>query len=115
EEQDVDHPRTDRAERRRRRHRTGSGARCPIVRRHSPMSASAQEPGDSDDRLRRRVLWSMPSGLYLLGSCAGDRRNLMTMNWAMQVSLEPKLLAVSVESTAVTHELVSESRAFALN
>jgi flavin reductase (DIM6/NTAB) family NADH-FMN oxidoreductase RutF len=70
---------------------------------------------DAEDRLRRRVLWSMPSGLYLLGSYAGERRNLMTLNWAMQVALEPKLVAVSVQSTAVTHELVLESGVFSLN
>ena len=31
------------------------------------------------DKLRRRVLWTMPSGLYIVGSRAGDRRNGMTM------------------------------------
>ena len=41
------------------------------------------------DRLRRRVLWRMPSGLYLLGSAAGGRRNLMTHTWAMQVPSSP--------------------------
>ncbi len=70
---------------------------------------------DADDRLRRRVLWSMPSGLYLLGSRSGTRRNLMTLNWAMQVAMQPKLVAVSVQSDAVTHELVSESGVFALS
>jgi flavin reductase (DIM6/NTAB) family NADH-FMN oxidoreductase RutF len=78
-------------------------------------AANSDADGDADDRLRRRILWSMPSGLYLLGSCAGDRRNLMTLNWATQVALEPKLVAVSIQSTAVTHELVSESGVFALS
>jgi flavin reductase (DIM6/NTAB) family NADH-FMN oxidoreductase RutF len=67
------------------------------------------------DRLRRRVLWAMPSGLYVLGSRAGDRRNGMTINWVTQVSSAPKLLAVSVEQEAFTHELVTEGRVFALN
>jgi flavin reductase (DIM6/NTAB) family NADH-FMN oxidoreductase RutF len=67
------------------------------------------------DKLRRRVLWSMPSGLYVLGSRAGDRRNAMTLNWATQVSSDPKLLAVSVEKGAFTHELVAEGGAFSLN
>jgi flavin reductase (DIM6/NTAB) family NADH-FMN oxidoreductase RutF len=67
------------------------------------------------DKARRRVLWAMPSGLYVLGSAAGGRRNLMTLNWATQVSASPKLLAVSVEVAAVTHALVSEGRAFALS
>jgi flavin reductase (DIM6/NTAB) family NADH-FMN oxidoreductase RutF len=72
------------------------------------------EPG-SDDRLRRRVMWKMPSGLYLLGSRAGTRRNLMTLNWATQVATDPKLLAVSVQVSAVTHELIEAGGTFALN
>ena len=57
----------------------------------------------------------MPSGLYVLGSRAGERRNGMTINWATQVSFDPKLVAVSVEHEAFTHELVSEGGVFSLN
>jgi flavin reductase (DIM6/NTAB) family NADH-FMN oxidoreductase RutF len=70
---------------------------------------------DSYDRRRRRVLWSLPSGLYVLGSVAAGRRNLMTINWVMQVSTDPKLVAVSIETEAYTHELVSEGGVFALS
>ena len=66
------------------------------------------------DRLRRRVLWKLPSDLYLLASRAGERRNLMTLNWAMQVSSDPKYVAVSVEQEAVTHGLITEGGCFAL-
>jgi len=67
------------------------------------------------DRLRRRVLWTMPSGLYIVGSRAGDRRNGMTLNFATQVGFDPKLLAISVEKDAVTHELIRSGGAFVLN
>lgn len=67
------------------------------------------------DRARRRILWAMPSGLYVLGSSAGGRRNLMTLNWATQIATNPKLVAVSVEATAVTHELVHAGGAFSLS
>lgn len=67
------------------------------------------------DRARRRILWSLPTGLYVLGSAAGGRRNLMTLNWATQVATEPKLVAVSVEVEAVTHELVEKGSSFSLN
>ncbi|MDP8936803.1 MAG: flavin reductase family protein [Actinomycetota bacterium] len=66
------------------------------------------------DKLRRRVLWTMPSGLYVVGSRAGDRRNAMTLNLATQVSFDPKLLAVSVVKEALTHRLISEGRVFSL-
>ena len=67
------------------------------------------------DRLRRRVLWTLPSGLYVLGSEAGGRRNLMTLSWAMQVATDPKLLSVGVESGAFTHELIQAGGVFALS
>jgi len=76
-----------------------------------PSGADAEEY----DRRRRRILWRMPSGIYLLGSAAGGRRNLMTHNWAVQVSIVPKLLAVSVRQDALTHGLVAESGAFSLS
>jgi flavin reductase (DIM6/NTAB) family NADH-FMN oxidoreductase RutF len=66
------------------------------------------------DRLRRRVLWTMPSGLYIVGSRAGERRNGMTCNWVTQLGFDPKLLGVSVEKDAVTHELISGGGVFAL-
>ncbi len=73
-----------------------------------------QEP-EEYDKLRRRVLWTMPSGLYVLGTRAGDRRNGMTLNWATQVSFDPKVVAVSVEKTAFSHELLAEGGVFALS
>ncbi|HEU5307350.1 MAG TPA: flavin reductase family protein [Acidimicrobiia bacterium] len=67
------------------------------------------------DKLRRRVLWKMPSGLYVVGSRAGERRNGMTTNWATQLSFDPKLVGVSVEREAFTHELVTDGGVFSVN
>ncbi|HEY4376057.1 MAG TPA: flavin reductase, partial [Acidimicrobiales bacterium] len=64
------------------------------------------EAQDAYDKLRRRVLWTFPSGLFVVGSRSGDRRNAMTMNWVTQVSFDPKLVAVGIEKGALTHELV---------
>jgi flavin reductase (DIM6/NTAB) family NADH-FMN oxidoreductase RutF len=73
------------------------------------------EESDEYDRLRRRVLWKMPSGLYVVGSTdKGERRNGMTLNWATQVASDPKWLGVSVEREAVTHALISAGGVFAL-
>jgi flavin reductase (DIM6/NTAB) family NADH-FMN oxidoreductase RutF len=73
------------------------------------------QDAEAYDKLRRRILWKMPSGLYVLGSRAGERRNGMTMNWATQMSFDPKLVGVSVEREAFTHELVSDGGVFCLN
>jgi len=67
------------------------------------------------DRLRRRVLWAMPTGLFVVGSRSGARRNLMTANWVMQVATAPKLVAVALESGSVTRALVKESGSFSVN
>src|ERR1700704_3134505 len=70
---------------------------------------------DEYDRLRRRVLWTMPTGLYVVGSTDGaDRRNLMTLNWTTQLSFDPKLVGISVERTAYTHELIGAGGVFSL-
>ena len=76
-------------------------------------------PEDADpdeyDRLRRRVLWKMPSGLYVVGSTDGaERRNVMTLNWATQVSFDPKWIAIAVEREAFTHELIEAGGVFSL-
>ena len=58
------------------------------------------------DRHRRRVLWALPTGLYLVGSRHGDEVNLMTANLVVQVCLEPKLVGVALERDSVTARLV---------
>jgi flavin reductase (DIM6/NTAB) family NADH-FMN oxidoreductase RutF len=70
---------------------------------------------DAADRLRRRVLWAMPTGLFVVGSRAADRRNLMTCNWVMQVATSPKLVAVAVESGSVTRELIEAGGSFSVS
>jgi flavin reductase (DIM6/NTAB) family NADH-FMN oxidoreductase RutF len=67
------------------------------------------------DRHRRRVLWALPTGLYLVGSRAGDDINLMTANLVVQVSIEPKLVAVALEHESVTARLVRQGQAFAIS
>ncbi|HLI02007.1 MAG TPA: flavin reductase family protein [Acidimicrobiales bacterium] len=79
------------------------------------MPDHLEPPSDEFDRRRRRVLWKLPSGLYLLGTRAGVRRNLMTLNWAGQLAVEPKLVGVSVEHDAVSHDLLSAGGVFALS
>jgi flavin reductase (DIM6/NTAB) family NADH-FMN oxidoreductase RutF len=87
----------------------------PVKEGPVPPFPDGADP-DEYDRLRRRVLWTMPSGLYVVGSTDGvDRRNLMTLNWATQLAFEPKLLGIAVVQDALTHELVDAGGVFALN
>jgi flavin reductase (DIM6/NTAB) family NADH-FMN oxidoreductase RutF len=81
-----------------------------------PPGVETDEQHDEYDRLRRRVLWKMPYGLYVVGSTdGGERRNGMTINWVTQLSFDPKLIGVSIEQSAITHELVAAGGCFALS
>ncbi|MDZ7731724.1 MAG: flavin reductase family protein [Acidimicrobiia bacterium] len=79
-----------------------------------PVGVDSDEEREEYDKLRRRVLWSMPYGLYVVGSRSGDRRNGMTLNWATQVSFDPKLVGIGVEKAALTHDFVDEGGVFSL-
>lgn len=50
-----------------------------------PAGVDSDEQKEEYDKLRRRVLWKMPYGLYVVGSRAdtesGIKRNCMTLNW----------------------------------
>ncbi len=85
-----------------------------VVGPFPPHVAADDEARADYDKLRRRVMWSMPYGLYIVGSRHGDRRNGMTLNWATQVAFDPKLVGIGVEAAALTHELISDGGAFSL-
>ncbi len=68
-----------------------------------------------DDELVNRVTWMIPNALALVGSRAGDERNAMTTSWITQVSMEPVLIAVSVDNSAVTHRLIRDGGSFTVN
>lgn len=87
----------------------GSGVIGPF-----PPGTESQEDKAEYDKLRRRVLWSLPYGLYVVGARDGEQRNFMTLNWATQVSFVPKLVGISVEKTAWTHELIENGRCYTL-
>ncbi|CAN5765298.1 hypothetical protein BH20ACT4_BH20ACT4_07880 [soil metagenome] len=68
-----------------------------------------------DNELLNRITWKIPNALALVGSRAGDEWNAMTTSWITQVSMEPVLIAVSVDNEAVTHRLIRDGGSFTLN
>jgi flavin reductase (DIM6/NTAB) family NADH-FMN oxidoreductase RutF len=80
-----------------------------------PTDETTPPDDDDPDRHRRRVLWAMPTGLYLIGSRSADEVNLMTANLVVQVCMEPKLVAVALERDSVTARLVATSNAFTIS
>jgi flavin reductase (DIM6/NTAB) family NADH-FMN oxidoreductase RutF len=70
---------------------------------------------DVDDELLNRVTWKIPNALALVGARAGDEWNGMTTSWITQVSMEPVLIGVGVDNSAVTHRLVTAGGSFTVN
>ncbi len=68
-----------------------------------------------DDELINRVTWKIPNALALVGSRAGDEWNGMTTSWITQLSMEPVLIGIGVDNTAVTHRLITEGGSFTVN
>jgi flavin reductase (DIM6/NTAB) family NADH-FMN oxidoreductase RutF len=63
-----------------------------------------------------RVMHEMPYGLYIIGSREADGRvNGMMADWVMQVSFDPRLVAVAFESSSHTLQNVRDRRYFTVN
>jgi flavin reductase (DIM6/NTAB) family NADH-FMN oxidoreductase RutF len=72
-------------------------------------------PDGLDDELVNRVTWKIPNALALVGSRVGDEWNGMTTSWITQLSMEPVLIGIGVDNTAVTHRLISDGGSFTVN
>lgn len=68
-----------------------------------------------DDELVNRVTWKIPNALVLVGSRSGDERNAMTTSWVTQLSMDPVLVGVGVDNTAVTCRLIASGGSFTVN
>ena len=62
-----------------------------------------------------KILWSIPNVLCLIGSRHGDEWNGMTQSWVTQVAMEPVLVAIGVDATAVTNRLIRDGGSFSIN
>jgi flavin reductase (DIM6/NTAB) family NADH-FMN oxidoreductase RutF len=69
-----------------------------------------------DANARKAALRMIPYGLYVLTSESGDGKvAASTVNWVTQASFSPPLVAVGVKADSGAHEMIKQSRAFALN
>jgi flavin reductase (DIM6/NTAB) family NADH-FMN oxidoreductase RutF len=69
-----------------------------------------------DAQIKKTALRMIPYGLYVLTSeSASGRIAAATVNWVTQASFEPPLVAVGVKADSAAHEVIKESRTFALN
>ena len=68
-----------------------------------------------EDELVNRVTWKIPNALALVGSAANGERNGMTTSWITQLAMEPVLIGIGVDNSAVTHRLITEGGSFTVN
>ncbi len=68
-----------------------------------------------EPELLNKVTWMIPNALVLVGSASGEEWNGMTTSWVTQLSMEPVLVGIGVDNSAVTHRLISESGNFSIN
>jgi flavin reductase (DIM6/NTAB) family NADH-FMN oxidoreductase RutF len=68
-----------------------------------------------DPDAKKTALRMIPYGLYVLTGRAGDEVAAATVNWVTQVSFAPPLVAVGVKADSHAHQIIKQSRAFALN
>lgn len=57
----------------------------------------------------------MPYGFYAITSRNEDEVNAMVANWVMQVSFEPRLIALGLQKTSYSHGLIESGQVFAVN
>ena len=68
-----------------------------------------------EDELVNRVTWKIPNALALVGSAANGERNGMTTSWITQLAMEPVLIGIGVDNSAVTHRLITDGGSFTVN
>jgi flavin reductase (DIM6/NTAB) family NADH-FMN oxidoreductase RutF len=68
-----------------------------------------------DEAAKRAALRLFTYGLYVVTVHDGDDENGFTANWLTQVSFDPPMLAVSVENSSHSIEIIHRTRIFTLN
>ena len=64
----------------------------------------------------QKSLLAMTYGVHIIGSTSvKNEHNLMIADWVMQVSFQPRLVAVSIENDARTLRFIQETKSFTVN
>tara|TARA_B100000029_G_scaffold513541_1_gene613455 strand:+ start:893 stop:1450 length:558 start_codon:yes stop_codon:yes gene_type:complete len=70
----------------------------------------------NDDEIIQDAMHELPYGIYVIGSKDTDGKpNAMIADWVMQVSFEPRLVAVSFESDSTNLNNIRANRSMTIN
>lgn len=68
-----------------------------------------------EEAAKKEALRLFTYGLYAVSVSAHGQSNAFTANWLSQVSFDPPMVALSVDNTSVSLELIREARRFVVN
>ena len=68
-----------------------------------------------DPAVAKKVLRLFTYGMYIVTSKAGDDLGAFLADWVIQVSFEPRMMALSVENDAFSLGVIRRSKVFAVN
>ena len=77
------------------------------------MNVGKIERTEDDDI--REALHEFPYGIYVIGTTRGGRPNAMIADWVMQISFQPRLIAVGFERDSSSLARVREGGFFTVN
>jgi flavin reductase (DIM6/NTAB) family NADH-FMN oxidoreductase RutF len=73
-----------------------------------------KNPADKEMVMNLDAFYKINSGLYVVSSGAGECFNGQITNAVIQVAAEPPKLAISINKKNLTHQLIENSRVFAV-
>ena len=68
-----------------------------------------------DQAAKQTILRHFPYGLYVVTVSHGGEEHGMTANWLTQAAFEPPMVAVAVENTSKTIDMMRDSHHFAIS
>lgn len=64
---------------------------------------------------RKEMLSRIPYGFYSITSKYGDEVNAMVANWITQASFKPQMVALGLQRTSHSYELINKGKVFSVN
>jgi flavin reductase (DIM6/NTAB) family NADH-FMN oxidoreductase RutF len=69
----------------------------------------------TDDDFIREAMHELPYGIYIIGTTDGEQPNGMIADWVMQVSFDPRLVAVAFERDSSSLARIRRTGIFTVN
>ena len=92
-----------------------SSSRQEKAGRATAAAPRRRRPADEKEARIREAMHELPYGVYVIGSVRDGEPNGMIADWVMQISFEPRLVAVAFERDAYSLESIRQSCVFTVN